>query len=187
MSPRRAGRTAVVLTLAISAPGCSLVRDAPAPLSPAEAAAAGCYASTTGWYHFGIAGSSPGRVEPTWLVLRPVRNGAGTFAARFVGPPGLGLSSDERDDGLAPVPRDDDTDAPARWRVQGDTIHVVWGAKADGLRLRGTLEKGELSGWGTNPTGRFSPNGAGVWVPVECDWEMRAVRVPCEQVPRRGD
>ena len=172
MSPRRAWRLAAALALVLSAPACSLLRDAPPPLSPAEAAAAGCYASTYGWANFGLEGSSADTVAHSWLVLYPRRNRSGTLDARFTGSPGPDGSPGRNQE------------QPARWWVQGDTVHVEWG-DVDGLRLRAGLEEGGLRGWGTVPTGRVSPNDAGVWVPVECDWRMYAVRVPCEQVPRR--
>jgi hypothetical protein len=188
VSRRRTWRTAAVLALGLSAPACSLLRDTPPPLSPAEAAAVGCYASTTGWFHFGIDPMLGDTAETSWLVLQPARNGSGTLAARFVGTPGVdAYAGDDWDERRAPAPGVGDTDAPARWRVQGDTVYVVWGPDADGLRLRAKLGKDGLRGWGTNPTGRISRDDAGVWVPVECDWEMRAVRVPCDKVPRKAD
>lgn len=183
MRPRRAWRTAAVLALGLTTPACAQPRVTPAPLSPAEAAAAGCYASTTGWFRFGIEGLPADEGGPSWLVLHPVRDRSGTLAAHFIGSPGVDAGEDRWEERRIKLPSSGDTEAPARWRVAGDTVHVVWGPDQDALRLRARLAEGELRGWGTNPTGRIDRNDAGVFVPVECDWEMRAVRVPCGQVP----
>jgi hypothetical protein len=170
--PRLPGAAAIRIAaaLALSASACALLRGPPTPMSAAEAAAAGCYVSPGGWWLFG----DPSRADTAvrgWVVLhpRPTRY-PGSYVAEFTGV-------------SFPSTRDESPHMKsASWGMRGDSLWIGWFDGFSGMGIRAVFVDGELRGRGHLSTDILKDS-AGVLVPEEFDWEVRAPRVPCEQVP----
>jgi hypothetical protein len=133
----------------------------------------GCYASTAGWMNFGNPGVADSVVH-SWLVLdlRRAREYPRLHVARFLGSITAGEHAKE-------------TPQLGVWSVDGDSIHVWWHNGFHGVELHVSPEGDALHGRAHNTTDVVERDSAGVFVPISYTREVRAARVPCEQIPSR--